>query len=80
MKAIRAKFVCESVTELTHQKQIKMYAVYSDTEENKDFTEASPDGQLSISIMKEMPASDFFKPGKEYYLDFTEAPVPEIKS
>ena len=74
----RAKFVCYTVAEYTSTKEVKMHAVHSETGENKDFTEASPAGELDITIWKEKPAANFFKPGKEYYLDFSEAPAPEV--
>ena len=74
MLTVRAKFQCHSVTEFNYGgKQAKFSAVHGNNGENKDFTTATPSGQLEITISKDVPATDFFKPGKEYYLDFTAA-------
>lgn len=71
---MRAKFVCRSITEVEGgSKEAKLSAVYSeDTKENADFTKYTPQGELSIWISPETPAVNYFKPGKNYYLDFTE--------
>lgn len=62
---MRAKFKCQSVQNFEHSKSAQLTAVYGNSEENKDFAKATPSGSF--------PAIDYFKPGKEYYLDFTEA-------
>jgi hypothetical protein len=71
---VRAKFRCNSITEYDYQTSAKLNAVHSNEGENKDFTKATPNGSLDISIDKDVPASTFFKVGKLYYLDFSEAP------
>ena len=71
---VRAKFNCTHITDYGTQVQVNMSAVYSSTGENKDFCEASPSGDLKISITKNRPAATMFEVGKSYYLDFTEAP------
>ena len=71
--AVKAKFKCQSITDFGGQKQASMSAVYSQTGENADFAKATPYGELKINIDAEVPASDYFKPGKEYYLTFEEA-------
>ena len=73
MQTVRAKFVCQSVEDFGSMKKAKLVAVYGTREENKDFTDATPSGTLEIMINGEVPASEFFKPGKQYYLDFTES-------
>ena len=70
MDTVVAKFICNSVTETTYNKEVKLNAVYGTEGENKDFTKATPSGSLSINIDKNVPASDFFKPGDSYYLSF----------
>jgi hypothetical protein len=50
-----------------------MSAVYSQTGENADFAKATPCGNLDINIDAELPASNYFIPGKEYYLTFEAA-------
>ena len=74
MKKVRAKFACNAVEEYGNgTKTVKMNAVYSGKGENAQFAHATPSGNLSIMIESQTEAIDFFKPGKEYYLDFTEA-------
>lgn len=70
---MRAKFQCLCVTNFSNQKQAKLSAVYGKEGENADFAKATPSGELSINIDKEVPAANFFTPGKQYYIDFTEA-------
>jgi len=72
-KKVRAKFTCNSVKDFGQWKEASFNAVYSDKGENKDFCEATPSGELSITISGNVPAKDFFKPQTNYYLDFTEA-------
>jgi len=73
IEKVKAKFRCNSVTDFGGQKQAVMSAVYSQTGENADFAKATPYGELKINIDAELPASDFFKPGKEYFLTFEKA-------
>lgn len=71
---MRAKFICESVTDYGYTKKAQLRPVFDNTiEENKQFNEATPAGYMEISISNQK-AKDFLKPGKNYYLDFTEAP------
>lgn len=72
MSSVIAKFKCYSVDDFEHGKVAKLNAVLSDKGENKDFVESTPSGKLEITISKDYPASNFFKAGKDYYLDFTE--------
>lgn len=72
---VRAKFHCNSVELNEYNSKAKLTAVYGKEGENADFTKATPSGSLEIYIDKEVPASNFFTPGKDYYLDFEEAPV-----
>lgn len=73
MSKVRAKFKCESVTETETNKQASLRVVTTGSEENKSFSKYTPFGQLQIAIDKDAPAAELFVPGKEYYLDFTEA-------
>ena len=72
MEKVRAKFSCNSIVNHGHVKEAHLSAVYSEEGENADFAKATPSGQLSISIDIDTPASEFFQPQKEYYLEFTE--------
>lgn len=71
--SIKAKFKCNYVTEYENQKQALLVPVIGNSEENKTFSKYTPSGKLEIMIDNETPASDYFKPGKEYYLTFEEA-------
>lgn len=57
------------------QRKITFKPVYSTdpTHENKSFWDATPQGDLSMTI-DNPSAAEFFKPGLEYYIDFSEAP------
>lgn len=79
---MRAKFLCNSVTDYGNNwTQATLQAVYSATKtgqtikEDNEFAAATPNGKLEMTITN--PAAiGFLKPGKKYYLDFTEAPEP----
>jgi hypothetical protein len=73
MAQVIAKFKCNSVLNYEGSKTATLNAVCSTSDENKDFTKYTPNGRLEISIMNDAVASSFFEPGKEYYLDFTQA-------
>lgn len=75
----RCKFLCQSVTKQKKWTQAgepiqfvyeaKFTAVYGDSPENKAFFDATPTGEIRIGVYKQ----DVFEPGKEYYIDITEA-------
>lgn len=70
----RCKFKCDSVTIFPGgQKNVEMTPVYSNdpNSENKKFWDASPGGQFKLNWINPNVS---FEPGKEYYLDITEAP------
>ena len=78
MKTIRAKFSVWGVVKDTeyNTERVELHAVYGnsdeDNEENNQFSEATPVGDLHMTISNPS-AQGFFEQGKEYYLDFTEA-------
>jgi hypothetical protein len=72
MPQVRAKFVCEYVTNYEGSKTAKLRAVYGTAEENADFTKYTPNGSIEVNITNDAPADGFFIPGKNYYVDFTE--------
>jgi hypothetical protein len=55
------------------QRKVRLGAVYGKEGENKDFADATPSGECWMQINDGRPALDFFKPGKKYYVTFTEA-------
>jgi hypothetical protein len=78
---VRAKFY---VSTLTKQKMyngqdgigvvVKLNPVISGSDENKDFYKLSPSGSIELGTVNESAAAQF-EIGKEYYVDFTPAPV-----
>lgn len=70
---IRAKFVCSSLIPSYYTTTVGLSAVYSSdpTSENKAFSDATPSGQINISIANDKPALAAFEIGKSYYVDFT---------
>lgn len=79
---VRAKMLCNSVERTsygkTHKDQVrvKMGVVYSSdpASENRAFSDATPTGNVDITIQGDKPAALMFEPGKHYYVDFTDAP------
>lgn len=70
---VKAKFKCHSITDFGGAKRAELCAVYGREGENADFAQATPSGELRINIDANVPAAEFFKPGKDYYLTFSEA-------
>lgn len=70
----RAKFRCDAVTRKVGRDVVELRAV-TDTEapgEDSDFAEASPYGEISITIDNEA-ARGWFEPGQKYYVEFRPA-------
>ncbi len=81
LTSVVAKMACHSVDSsrwgsqencVTHK--VNLGAVCGKEGENKDFSDATPSGQCWMNINTARPALSFFKPGKKYYVTFTEAP------
>lgn len=68
----RAKFFVQTKTETKEGYQISLAAVVNNNEENASFFKYTPSGVINMSIVQE-DAAKYFTPGKEYYVDFTEA-------
>lgn len=69
--ATRAKFVVQEKRELKDGFQVILAAVTGDSDENKKFFKYTPSGRLDMGLI-EKDTADKFKPGVEYYIDFTE--------
>ena len=67
-----AKMICQSVTNYGNTEEVKLTAVTGSEGENGDFNTATPYAELKMMI-DNPKARGYFKPDKEYYLDFTEA-------
>lgn len=77
--AVVAKMQCQAIEVREYsnnwkQTKVELGAVCSNTGENKAFTDATPSGACWMNISPGYPAAQFFKPGKKYYVTFTEAP------
>lgn len=73
--ATRAKFKVNHITVFEHSREVELVAVYPDKEtpENKSYWENTPSGKLTMNITNPAAFSQFV-PGKNYYLDISEAP------
>lgn len=74
---IQAKMVCESVKpeggeQNKYAETVTLRAVYSDGEENKSYSKATPNAQVTMTISNES-AWGAFTVDKEYYLKFSPA-------
>lgn len=72
---IKAKFRCNN-TPYEGAREVHMHPVYGDGTENKSYAQATPCGNLSLTITNP-DAFPFFVPGEEYYLDITSAKPAE---
>lgn len=73
-RTIRAKFTCNAkIPGYGNATTVHLNAVYSSdpNSENKAFSDATPSGQINISIANDKPALEAFELGKSYYVDFT---------
>lgn len=76
---LRAKFTCNGIADhrppnypnAIGSTEVSLSAIYSNSKEDNQFSEATPYGNLKMTITTET-AKNFFKVGGSYYLDFTE--------
>ena len=70
---VRAKFKVQSVTEMeSGLKSAKLFPVTSGSPENADFYKWTPSGSIDLATLNPV-AAEQFKPGVEFYVDFTPA-------
>ena len=77
MNKTRAKFVVKSILKTTYGCEIEMTPVVSGSVENVNFFKWTPSGSLKMGIVSQF-IEEKFTPGREFYLDFTEANENEI--
>lgn len=70
---VRAKFYVSGISLQTWGTSIEMQPV-TRGEDNKEWSAATPSGNLKMTVANERAAEQFW-PGQEWYLDFT--PIPE---
>ncbi len=70
----RAKFRVHNLTKYDWGTEVFMSPVYSDdpNSENRAFWDATPTGDIRMTIKNEA-AAQLFEKSKEYYVDFTPA-------
>ena len=74
MKTVRAKFYVQSVTVYSGGfNEVSLRPVTASSEENKKFWQATPSGELKMSISVPETAK-LFQPGVEILIDFN---IPE---
>jgi hypothetical protein len=77
---VRAKFWCVAIKKTKMGQDgdigsvIELSAVYSGSDENKKFFKWTPSAKIELGTVNE-EAAKAFEIGKEYYVDFTPAPV-----
>ena len=69
---VRAKFCCRAVTDYGAQVDVELVAVTGGSDENKTFWRFTPAGNIKLSTVNKA-AAEQFKPGQEFYVDFTPA-------
>jgi hypothetical protein len=69
---VRAKFKVAEVTQHEQGSSIKLVPVTSGSPENEQFFKWTPWGEIKIGTINQA-AADQFKPGAEFYVDFTPA-------
>ena len=67
---VSCKFACNYKS--ADGREIRFCPVYSGSEENKRFFEATPGGDIVLFTVNP-EASKVFETGKEYYIDFRKA-------
>lgn len=78
--SVRAKFKVQSITQSAHWDRSKGGSLYtvqlnpvtSGSDENKRFFEATPGGEIKLSVVSE-EVGKRFPIGAEFYVDFTPA-------
>ena len=70
--SVRAKFKVETVTRNTSGASVQLVPVINGSEENKQFYKYTPAGSIQLSTVN-AAAAEQFKPGDEFYVDFTKA-------
>lgn len=78
LQSVRAKMVCNELRTSVHgnnytQHRVEFGAVCGETGDDKLYSDATPGGACWLNISKGRPAINFFKPGKRYYVTFSEA-------
>lgn len=75
--SVRAKFRVSSVTEKSDGGfAVQLSPVIADNPENAEFFKYTPGGHINLETVNQA-AAEQFEANKDYYVDFTPAPMPE---
>jgi len=77
-KKIKLKFKCTQVSLFEHGEVIKLDIVTHGAKENKSISELHSSGEMQLRVDKDTEGSGSFKPGEEYFLEFSNAPKTVI--
>ena len=69
---MRAKMKCVSITNTQNGSSIKLEPVIAGSPENEEFFKWTPYGFCELGTINDEVIKQF-KPGKEYYVDFSDA-------
>lgn len=69
---VRAKFRVETVTQTIHGFTVDLKPVTGGSPENERFFKWTPSGEIKMGTVN-AEAAEQFKPGTEFYVDFTPA-------
>lgn len=70
---MKAKFTVESLKHVRWGIEAELHAVTSGRPEDNEFCLATPSGKIALLVSNPV-ARDFLQLGKDYYVDFTQAP------
>jgi hypothetical protein len=74
MSKIKTKFKCNQVSLFEHGEVVELEVVTHGAKENKSLSDLHASGKLQIRIDKSGSAANYFSPGEEYFLEFSNAP------
>lgn len=69
---VRAKFTVATVTRQVGGGSVVLQPVTSGSPDNEQFYKYTPSGRIELSTVNEAALGQF-EPGKQFYIDFTEA-------
>lgn len=73
MEKVRAKFKCDSIQQYQFFCVVRFGSSIIVQEDNDGFIDAAPCENFSIVIKGNPLSVGFFKPGEDYYIDFSKA-------
>ena len=69
---VRAKFKVDRISKTVNGTEIDLVPVTCGSKENERFFQCTPYGSMKMGVVKP-EAAEQFKPGDEFYVDFTPA-------